>query len=109
MVIVIVIAMILVVVIVLIIVMVMVTLDMLLANSNSNSNSKINCNITINTLKIRKSEMANTSPATCQCLATFTPLKSKMLIFFRDVISLLARVVIFLIDRATQEVPMRNI
>ena len=30
----------------------------------------------------RQSEMANTSPATCQCLATFTPLKSKMLIFF---------------------------
>ena len=54
--------------------------------------------------------MANTSPATCQCLATFTPLKSKMLIyFFRDVISLLARVVILLIDTATQEVPMKNI
>ena len=48
-------------------------------------------------------------PATCQCLATFTPLKSKMLIFFRDVISLLARVVILLIDTATQEVPMTNI
>ena len=48
-------------------------------------------------------------PATCQCLATFTPLKSKMLIFFRDVISLLARVVILLIDTATQEVPMKNI
>ena len=30
----------------------------------------------------RQSEMANTSPATCQCLATFTPLNSKMLIFF---------------------------
>ena len=55
----------------------------------------------------RQSEMANTSPATCQCLATFTPLKSK--IFFRDVISLLARVVILLIDTATQEVPMTNI
>ena len=52
--------------------------------------------------------MANTSPATCQCLATFTPLKSKILIFFRDVISLLARVFIFLIDRATQEVPMNK-
>ena len=39
-------------------------------------------------------------PATCQCLATFTPLKSKNLIFCRDVISLLARVFIFLIDRA---------
>ena len=30
-------------------------------------------------------------------------------IFFRDVISLLARVFIFLIDRATQEVPIQNI
>ena len=46
--------------------------------------------------------MANTSPATCQCLATFTPLKSKILIFFRDVISLLDRVVILLIDMATR-------
>ena len=36
-------------------------------------------------------------PATCQCLATFTPLKSNILIFFRDVISLLARVFILLI------------
>ena len=53
--------------------------------------------------------MANTSPATCQCLATFIPLKPKMLIFFRDVISLLARVIILLIDTATQEVPMNNI
>ena len=57
----------------------------------------------------RESEMANTSPATCQCLATFTSLKSKMLIFFRDVISLLARVFILLIYTATQEVPMKNI
>ena len=60
------------------------------------------------TYKTRQSEMANTSPATCQCLATFTPLKSKILIFFRDVITLLARVFIFLIDRATQEVPMNK-
>ena len=30
----------------------------------------------------RQSEMANTSPVTCQCLATFTQLKSKILIFF---------------------------
>ena len=52
--------------------------------------------------------MANTSPATCQCLATFSPLKSKTLIFFRDVISLLARVFIFLIDWATQAVPMKQ-
>ena len=61
----------------------------------------------------RQSEMANTSPATCQCLATFTPLKSNILIFFRDVISLLARVVILviilLIDTATQEVLKKNI
>ena len=56
----------------------------------------------------RQSEMANTSPATCQCLATFTPLKYKILIFFRDVISLRARVFIFLIDSATQEVPMKE-
>ena len=59
--------------------------------------------------KTRQSEMANTSPATCQCLATFTPLKSKILKKNRDVISLLARVVILLIDTATQEVPMTNI
>ena len=48
-------------------------------------------------------------PATCQCLAMFTPLKSKILIFFRDVISLLARVFILLIDAATQEVSMKYI
>ena len=47
--------------------------------------------------------------AICQCLVTFTPLKSKILIFFRDVISLLARVFILLIDTATQMVPMTNI
>ena len=41
-----------------------------------NSHAKLDKNVT------RQSEMANTSPATCQCLATFTPLKSKMLIFF---------------------------
>ena len=41
-------------------------------------------------------------PTTFQCLATFPP-------FFRDVISLLARVFIFVIDRATQEVPIQNI
>ena len=52
--------------------------------------------------------MANTSPSTCQCLATFTPLKYKMLIFVRDVIFLLAQVVILLIDTATQEVPIKK-
>ena len=55
----------------------------------------------------RQSEMANTSAATCQCLATFTSLKSKMFIFFRDVISLLARVVILLIDTATKRFPWK--
>ena len=52
--------------------------------------------------------MASTSPATCQCLALLTKLKSKILGFFRDVISLLARVFILLIDMATQEVPMNK-
>ena len=42
-------------------------------------------------------------------LGNVHPLKSNILIFFRDVISLLARVVILLIDTATQEVPMTNI
>ena len=48
-------------------------------------------------------------PATCQCLATFTPIKIEHFDIFCDVISLLARVVILLIDTATQEVPMKNI
>ena len=48
-------------------------------------------------------------PATCQCLATFTLLKSKIVIFFRDVIYLLAQVFILLIDTATQEVPIKYI
>ena len=47
-------------------------------------------------------------PATCLCLARFTPLKSKILTLFRDVISLLARVFILLIDTATQEVTMKK-
>ena len=42
-------------------------------------------------------------------LGNVHPIKSQILIFFRDVISLLARVVILLIDTATQEVPMKNI
>ena len=65
------------------------------------------CKVRDKTVRTRQSEMANTSPATCQCLATFIPLKWKILIFFRDVISLLARVVILLIDTATQEVPIK--
>ena len=47
--------------------------------------------------------MANTSPRHMPVLGKFTPLKSKNLIFFRDVISLLALVFILLIDTATQE------
>ena len=42
-------------------------------------------------------------------LGNIHPIKIKKLIFFRDVISLLARVDILLIDTATQEVPMKNI
>ena len=38
-----------------------------------------------------------------------SPIKIENFDIFRDVISLLARVFIFLIDRATQEVPMKNI
>ena len=48
----------------------------------------------------RQSEMANTSPCHIPVLGNVPP------IFFRDVISLLARVFIFLINRATQEVPI---
>ena len=55
---------------------------------------------------IRQSGMANTSPATCQCLATFTPLKSKVLIFF---VTSFVCSLDFLIDRATQKVPIPNI
>ena len=51
----------------------------------------------------RQSEMANTSPCHIPVLGNVPP------IFFRDVISLLARVFIFLIDRATQEVPIQKI
>ena len=45
--------------------------------------------------------MANTSPRHMPVLGNVR--------FFRDVISLLARVFILLIDTATQEVPMKNI
>ena len=41
--------------------------------------------------------------------ASVHPIKIENFDIFRDVISLLAQVYIFLIDRATQEVPMRNI
>ena len=56
--------------------------------------------------------MANTSPRHMPVLGNVHPIKIEKfenLIFFRDVISLLARVFILLIDTATQEVPMKNI
>ena len=42
-------------------------------------------------------------------LGNVHPIKKIFFNFCRDVISLLARVVILLIDTATQEVPMKNI
>ena len=57
----------------------------------------------------RQSEMANTLPRHMPVLANVHPLKSKILIFSRDVIPLLAGVFIILIDRAIKEVPMKNI
>ena len=42
-------------------------------------------------------------------LGNVHPIKIEILIFCRDFISLLARVFIFLIDRATQEVHLENI
>ena len=53
--------------------------------------------------------MANTSPRHMPVLGNVHPIKIENFDIFRDVISLLARVVILLIDTATQEVPMRNI
>ena len=53
--------------------------------------------------------MANTSPRHMPVLGNVHSIKIKNLIFFRDVIALLARVFILLIDTATQEVPMNNI
>ena len=52
--------------------------------------------------------MANTSPRHMPVLGNVHPIKIEHLDIFRDVISLLARVFIFLIDRATQEVPMNT-
>ena len=49
--------------------------------------------------------MANTSPLHMPVLGNVHPIKIDNLYIF----SLLARVFIFLIDRATQEVPMKNI
>ena len=54
--------------------------------------------------------MANTSPRQMPVLGNVHPIKIENLDFFlRDVIYLLARVFILLIDTATQEVPLKNI
>ena len=51
--------------------------------------------------------MANTSPRHMPVIGNVHPIKIEK-IFFRDIISLFSRIFIFLIDRATQEVPMKN-
>ena len=54
--------------------------------------------------------MANTSPRHMPVLGNVHAIKIKNFdFFFRDVISLFARVFILSIDTATQEVPMKNI
>ena len=53
--------------------------------------------------------MANTSPRHMPVLGNVHPIKIEHFDIFRDVISLLARVFIFLIDRATQKVSMKSI
>ena len=54
--------------------------------------------------------MANTSPRHMPVLGNVHPIKIENFdFFFRDVISLLARVFILLNDTATQEVHMENI
>ena len=53
--------------------------------------------------------MANTSPRHMPVLGNVHPIKIENVDIYRDVISLLARVVILLIDTATQEIPMKNI
>ena len=53
--------------------------------------------------------MVNTSPRHMPVLGNVHPIKIENIDIFRDVISLLVRVFIFLIDRVTQEVPMKNI
>ena len=54
--------------------------------------------------------MANTSPRHMPVLGNVHPINNENVdIFVRDVISLLARVFILLIDTATQEDPMKNI
>ena len=51
----------------------------------------------------------HTSPRHMAVLGNVHPIKIEEKIFFRGVISLLARVFILLIDTATQEVPMKTI
>ena len=53
--------------------------------------------------------MANASPRHMPVFGNVHTIKIEKTDIFRDVISLLARVFIFLIDRPTQEVPMNNI
>ena len=53
--------------------------------------------------------MANTSPRHMPVFGNVHPIKTDSFDIFRDVTCLLARVFIFLIDRATQEVHMKNI
>ena len=53
--------------------------------------------------------MANTSPRHMPVLGNVHPIKIENFDIFRDVISLLARFFIVLIDTATQEIPMKNI
>ena len=53
--------------------------------------------------------MANTSPRHMPVLGNVPPIKIENFDIFPNVISLLARVFILVIDRATLEVPMRNI
>ena len=52
--------------------------------------------------------MANTSPCHIPVLGHVPPIKIENFDIFRDDISLIARVFIFLIDRATQEVPIQK-
>ena len=59
-------------------------------------------------LQLRKSEKTNTSPRHMPVHGNAHPIEIDKFYIFRDVISLLARVYIFLIDRPTQEVPMKK-
>ena len=56
----------------------------------------------------RQSEMAISSHSHMPVLGSVHPIKIEYFDIFRDVISLLAQVFIFLIDKATQEVPIKS-